>query len=368
MSRLKALWDDHGQAVWLDFIQRSLVSDGGLARLVAEDGVRGVTSNPSIFQQAIGGSAEYDGAIDAILAADRDATTEQVYEGLAIGDIRLAADALREVYDNSGGGDGFVSLEVNPHLARDSTGTVAEARRLWRAVDRPNLMIKVPATDEGIPAIEELIADGINVNATLIFSMRHYEGVAGAHLRGLERCAAPQQVASVASFFISRVDTVVDRELEALGSERALALRGRAAVANARRAYRRFRELYSEQSFAALAARGARVQRPLWASTSTKNPAYSDVLYVEELIAPDTVNTIPTVTLDAFRDHGQPRPSLEPGLADADEVVAELAALGVDLDAATEQLQVDGVAAFATSFDALMADLEAERAARARAS
>jgi len=364
MSSLRALWDDHGQAVWLDFIQRSLVTDGGLARLVAEDGVRGVTSNPSIFQQAIGRSREYDEALDAILADEPNATTEQIYEALAFTDIRLAADQLRGLYDASAGGDGYVSLEVNPHLAHDTARTVDEARRLWRAVDRPNLMIKVPATDRGVPAIATLIADGINVNATLLFSLRHYEGVARAYLEGLERCATPERVASVASFFVSRVDTAVDGELEALGSAEALALRGTAAVANARLAYRRFRDLFGPRAFARLAGRGAKVQRPLWASTSTKNPAYSDVLYVEELIAPDTVNTIPTNTLEAFRDHGRPRASLEAGMADADAEVERLRALGVDLAAVTEKLQVDGVAAFARSFDALMADLAAKRATR----
>jgi transaldolase len=363
MNPLRQLWDDHGQAVWLDFIERNLLTSGGLDRLVADDGVRGVTSNPSIFQQAITGSEAYQEQVHRLLGAAPDPTTLELYEALAIADIRAAADALRGVYDAAGGSDGFVSLEVSPHLAHDTEGTVAEARRLWRAVDRPNLMIKVPATAAGYPAIATLIAEGVNVNATLIFSLGHYESVARAYLEGLADCAHPERVASVASFFVSRLDTVVDARLEQIGSAGALALRGRAAIANACLAYRRFRELFAGDPFAALAARGARVQRPLWASTSTKNPAYRDVLYVEELIGPDTVNTIPMKTLEAFRDHGRPRASLTDGLAAAAATMAELAGLGLDLEAVTEQLQVDGVAAFARSFDELVAALDATRGA-----
>jgi transaldolase len=358
MNPLKRLWEEQGQAVWLDFIERSLLSTGRLARLVAEDGVRGVTSNPSIFQNAIEGSDAYDEAVNTLLQGDEKLSTTDLYEALAIADIQAAADVLRFLWEESGGSDGFVSLEVSPHLARDSEGTVEEARRLWTTVARPNLMIKVPATEEGIPAIHQLIADGINVNATLIFSLNHYENVAGAYLRGLEMCAEPSAVASVASFFISRVDSKVDAALDAIGTPEALALRGKTAVANAKLAYRRFEELFRGETFSRLAEKGARVQRPLWASTSTKNPAYPDVIYVDELIGADTVNTLPVATLDAYRDHGDPRASLGVNVAEADGLFASVSEQGIDLDAITETLQVEGVAAFARSFDQLLAALE----------
>ena len=361
MNSLIQLWEDHGQAVWFDFIERALLSGGGLARLVADDGVRGVTSNPSIFQKAIEGGDAYGDAVAELLENDPTMTTVDLYEALAIEDICGAADILRTVFEASGGDDGYVSLEVSPHLARDTEGTVVEAERLWRTVDRPNLMIKVPATPEGIPAIERLIAEAINVNATLMFSLDHYEAVAGAYLRGIEACPEPARVASVASFFVSRVDTKVDAALDAIGTPAALALRGKAAVANAKLAYRRFGELFSGDAFSAHAERGARVQRPLWASTSTKNPDYRDVIYVEELIGANTVNTLPAATLEAFRDHGRLRASLREDPAAAEDVFVSLAALGVDIDAVTEELQVEGVAAFAASFDQLLAALDAAR-------
>jgi transaldolase len=328
---------------------------------VADDGVRGVTSNPSIFQKAIEGGDAYDAAVIDCLARDPEMATVALYEELAVEDIRGAADILRSVWEGSGGSDGFVSLEVSPHLARDTEGTVAEAQRLWRFVDRPNLMIKVPATAEGIPAIEALIREGINVNATLMFSLADYEAVANAYLRGLERNPNPSVVASVASFFVSRVDTKVDARLEAIGSPEALALRGRAAIANAKLAYRRFGELFGPDSFETVASRGARVQRPLWASTSTKNPNYRDVIYVEELIGADTVNTLPVATMDAFRDHGELRASLLEETEGAERVFSELAEVGVDIDAITAQLQVEGVAAFAASFDQLLGALDEAR-------
>jgi transaldolase len=361
MNPLKQLWEDQKQAVWFDFIERALLSSGGLARLVADDGVRGVTSNPSIFQKAIEGGDAYQTAVAELLKNDPGMTTIDLYEALAIEDIRGAADILETVFEASGGDDGYVSLEVSPHLAHDTEGTIAEAERLWRYVDRPNLMIKVPATPEGIEAIERLIARGINVNATLMFSLGHYEAVAGAYLRGLETCAEPARVASVASFFVSRVDTKIDAALESLGKPAALDLRGKAAIANSKLAYRRFEELFGGEAFAPHAARGARVQRPLWASTSTKNPAYRDVMYVEELVGPDTVNTLPVATLEGFRDHGVVRASLREDLEGAEQVFADLAALGVDIDAITEELQVEGVAAFAASFDQLLAALDAAR-------
>jgi transaldolase len=362
MNPLQRLWQEHRQAVWFDFIERDLLTGGDLGRLVAEDGVRGVTSNPSIFQKAIEGGGPYDEAVAGLLAANPEMTTTELYEALVIEDIQRAADILRPVWEESTGGDGYVSLEVSPHLARDTGGTVAEAQRLWRAVNRPNLMIKVPATPEGSPAIAKLIADGINVNATLMFSLADYEAVATAYLRGLELNSNPSAVASVASFFVSRVDTKVDAALEAIGSPAALALRGKAAIANAKLAYRRFGELFGGEPFAPLSARGAKVQRPLWASTSTKNPAYRDVIYVEELIGPDTVNTLPVATLEAFRDHGEPRASLLEDVAGADRVFAELATVGVDIDAVTTELQVEGVAAFAKSFDQLLGALDEARA------
>ncbi|MFQ5840059.1 MAG: bifunctional transaldolase/phosoglucose isomerase [Candidatus Methylomirabilales bacterium] len=362
MNPLQAL-QQQGQSCWLDYIRRNLIVSRELTRLIVKDGLRGVTSNPTIFEKAIAGSDDYDGALGALLAADPHADVRGLYEQLAIEDIRMAADALKPVYDDTDGTDGFVSLEVSPHLAHDTAGTIAEARRLRRAVDRPNVMIKVPATPEGIPAIEALIADGAPVNVTLIFSLGHYEAVAQAYLRGLERCAEPSRAASVASFFVSRVDTAVDRALEAIGTSEALAFRGRIAVANAKMAYGRFREIFFGEPFAALRQRGARVQRPLWASTGTKNPAYSDVLYVEELIGPDTVNTMPPATLNAFRDHGRVRATLDDGLEAAGAALARVAELGVDLDAITETLQKDGVAAFAQSFELLLATLEEKREA-----
>ena len=364
MNPLKKLWTDHRQAVWLDFIERRMLTDGGLDRFVNDDGVRGVTSNPSIFQKAIEGGGAYDAAVSALLDADPAMATKDLYEALAIEDIRGAAGVLSSVWSESGGEDGYVSLEVSPHLAHDTEGTVAEARRLWAAVDRPNLMIKVPATAAGTPAIESLIAGGINVNATLMFSLADYEAVAQAYVRGVAACADPGRVASVASFFVSRVDTKVDAALEAIGTDQALALRGKAAVANAKLAYRRFEEVFGNGPFADHAARGARVQRPLWASTSSKNPAYRDVFYVEELIGPDTVNTLPVATLEAFRDHGEPRTSITEGVDEAAATMAELAGLGIDMDAVTKELQIEGVAAFAASFDQLLAALDGARSAR----
>ncbi|MCG6949721.1 MAG: transaldolase [Acidobacteria bacterium] len=362
MNKLKRLWDEHQQAVWLDFIERDLLTGGGLATLVAEDGVRGVTSNPSIFQKAIEGGGAYDEAVAGLLANNPEMETIALYETLAIEDIRGAADLLRAVWDSSEQSDGFVSLEVSPHLARDTEGTIAEAKRLWAAVDRPNLMIKVPATPEGIPAIEYLIGGGINVNATLMFSLADYEAVASAYLRGIDTNPHPAGVASVASFFVSRVDTKVDAALEEIGTPEALGLRGQAAIANAKLAYRRFEELFGADSFAAHAARGAQVQRPLWASTSTKNPDYRDVVYVEELIGSETVNTLPVATLEAFRDHGEPRASLKEDVSGAERVLSELEGLGVGLDDITMELQVEGVAAFARSFDQLLEALDRARA------
>lgn len=361
MNPLKQL-GAQGQSIWLDYIRRNLIVSGELKRMVEEDGIRGVTSNPTIFEKAIAGSTDYDDALRAMLARDGDAAVEKLYEPLAIEDIQMAADVLRSVYDATHGDDGYVSLEVSPHLAHDTQGTISEAKRLRAAVDRPNLMIKVPATPAGIPAIEQLIADGLNINVTLMFSMSHYEAVARAYVSGLERSADPAKVASVASFFVSRVDTAVDKALESLGTERALSLLGKIAIANSKIVYERFRQIFHGEGFAHLRSRGARPQRPLWASTGTKNPKYSDVLYVENLIGAETVNTVPPDTLNAFRDHGK---IIEGAVADkldeAASTLGQLKALGIDLNAITDKLQVDGVAAFAASFDQLLGALEKKR-------
>lgn len=351
----------HGQSVWQDYIERGQTRGGGLQRLV-DAGLRGVTSNPSIFEKALSGSAAYDGQLRELLAAAPDSDAPALFEALAVQDIREATDVLRPVFDSAAGGDGYVSLEVSPHLAHDTAATIAAAQHLWQAVDRPNLMIKVPATPAGIPAIEALTAAGININATLMFSLHHYEAVAAAYLRGLARCATPQQVTSVASLFVSRVDTAVDQRLEALGADAALALRGKTAIANARVIYQRFRALCDGAEFAALRARGARVQRVLWGSTGTKNPAYADVLYVNELIGPDTVNTLPPATLDAFLDHGRVADTLMAGVEAAHATLAQLAALGIDLDAVCEQLQQEGVRQFADAYDQALAVLQHKRA------
>jgi transaldolase/glucose-6-phosphate isomerase len=360
MNPLRQL-QQHGQSVWLDYIRRDLITSGELQRLVEEDGLRGITSNPTIFEKAISGSSDYDEAIQRALAADPAMESDALFEKLEVEDIQLAADVLRPVYDATGGADGFVSIEVLAEWANDTAGTIREAQRLWREVHRPNLMVKVPATPAGIPAIEELTAAGVNVNITLMFSMAHYEAVAQAYIRGLERASDPRTIASVASFFVSRVDTMVDRELDRIGTPEARALRGKIAIANAKLVYRRFREIFMGEPFAQLKKRGARVQRPLWASTGTKDPSYSDVVYVESLIGPDTVNTMTPATLDAFRDHGRVAPAIETRVQEAEEALARLGGLGIALDRITEQLLKDGIDAFDSSFHKLVAALEQKR-------
>ncbi|OFZ87086.1 MAG: transaldolase [Betaproteobacteria bacterium RBG_16_64_18] len=362
LRRLGAL----GQSVWLDYIRRDLIESGGLARLVRDDGVRGVTSNPSIFEKAISGSRDYAGLIADASRQGRSA--KAIYEQLAIRDIRDAADVLRTVHAESGARDGFVSLEVSPVLANDTEGTVDEARRLWREVGRGNLMIKVPGTPAGIPAIRALIGDGINVNVTLLFSQAAYEQAAEAYVSGLEALAGRGGnlggVASVASFFVSRIDTAIDAELErkmAGSADAGLAgLRGRAAIANAKLAYRIYRDIVAGDRWRALAAKGAQPQRLLWASTSTKNPNYRDVIYVEELVGRDTVNTIPPATLDAFRDHGRVRESLVEDLDAARQVFAELQRQGISFAAVTDRLLDEGVKLFADAFEKLLAAVAAE--------
>jgi transaldolase len=362
MNSLKQL-QDCGQSIWLDYIRRDLITSGEFQRLVEEDGVHGVTSNPTIFDKAITGGTAYDDALHLLLSTDPDRDAQTLFESLEIQDLQMAADILRPVYDQTKGADGFVSIEVSPRLAYDTAGSIAEAQRLWKAVNRPNLMVKIPSTAQGVQAVETLIAEGININITLMFSLDHYEAVAQAYLRGLKRNARPHQVSSVASFFVSRVDTEVDRALQTIGTPEALSLRGKIAIANARVVYRRFREIFLGTLFDEFRNRGARVQRPLWASTGTKNPAYSDVLYLEELIGPHTINTIPPATLNAFRDHGQVQPTLEAGEQDAEQALARLAKLGIDLGAITEKLLADGITAFTHSLDELLASLNKKRSA-----
>ncbi len=361
MSKIQQL-NEQGQSIWLDYIRRNLIQTGELEELVREEGITGVTSNPSIFQKAITGSEEYDDDIRAELKENPHASPQDLYESIAIKDIQMAADVLRHVYDETDGKDGFVSFEVSPHLARDTAGTIEEAKRLWNRVDRSNLMIKVPATPEGIPAIEALIAEGINVNVTLMFSLEHYENVANAYIRGLEKCEDPSSVASVASFFVSRVTRAVDGELEKQDSDQARELLGEIAIANAKMAYKRFEEIFYGERFAELREQGASVQRVLWASTSTKNPNYSDVRYVEELIGPDTVNTVPPETLNAFRDHGSVRGNtITEDVDQAEQQLQALDSLGIDLDQITEDLQENGVKKFADPFDELMVTLQKQK-------
>lgn len=353
-----------GQSVWLDYIRRGILDNGELERMIEEYALRGVTSNPSIFEQAITQSDDYDDALERMVGSGLGA--KEVYEALAIEDIQRAADLFRPIFDRSEARDGFVSLEVSPELAHDTEGTLEEARRLWKAVDRPNVMIKVPGTDEGVPAIEQLLSEGMNINVTLLFSLEGYERVMEAYLRGLERRAEAgepvDRIASVASFFVSRVDSAVDKTLQeridaaSTGEEkeRLRALLGRAAIDNAKLAYRRFEEIFGGERFQKLRERGARVQRPLWASTSTKDPSYRDVIYVEELIGPSTVNTMPLATVEAFADHGVARRTVDTDLDRAKEELESLRQAGIDLDQVTRRLQVEGVDKFAASFRELL--------------
>jgi transaldolase/glucose-6-phosphate isomerase len=372
MNPVKEL-EKHGQAVWLDFLARGFVANGDLKKLIDTDGVKGVTSNPSIFEKAIGSSDEYDSPIGSALKKG-DRSIAELFEHVAIEDIQHAADVLRPVYDELKGHDGFVSLEVSPYLAMDTKGTIAEAERLWKHVHRKNLMVKVPATPEGLPAIQHLIGEGISINITLLFSQKTYIEVAKAYLAGLEKYVAgggdPSHVASVASFFVSRIDSAVDKQLDEKiarandpsEKERLAALKGKVAIANAKLAYQEYKHLFSGARWEKLKAKGAKPQRLLWASTGTKNKDYSDVLYVEELIGPNTVNTVPPATLDAFRDHGTPRDSLEENVEDAKRVLAELERSGISLDAITTELVKDGVKLFADAADKLYGAVAHKRA------
>jgi transaldolase len=369
MTRLHDLYNEQGQSPWIDDLRRSYVTEGGLQRLVGE-GVRGLTSNPTIMTKAIEAGTDYDAQFEELIRGG--ATVEEAYWELVLFDARGALSILRPLYDEAGGGDGFVSVEVLPRLAHDSAGTEQAARALHERVDQPNLLVKIPATVEGLPAIEAMIAEGRSVNVTLIFSLDRYAKVIDAYLNGLERFVAggdPSHVASVASFFVSRVDTEVDRRLDAIiaegGSraEQASRLRGKAALAQAKLAYALFRDRFGGERFASLAARGAKVQRPLWASTSTKNPAYPDLLYVDGLIGPDTVDTMPDTTIDAFLDHGTVARTVDSGVDEARADLAALAEVGVSLDDVTSVLEVEGVNSFAKSFDELIERLGEKAAA-----
>ena len=363
--------ESYGQSIWLDALNRPLLTSGELQRLITEDGVSGITSNPAIFEKAIAESSDYDDAIRALAAAGKPA--EEIYRALAVEDIRLAADQLRPVYDRLDGRDGFVSLEVSPRLANNTRGSIAEARALWGAVDRPNVFIKIPGTREGLPAVRQLISEGININITLLFGLTRYRQVADAYLAGLEdrlnRGEPVAHVASVVSFFLSRIDVLIDPILEqkmaAGGTEgrKAGEILGEVAIASAKVAYAIFSDVFGAARFANLAPRGAKIQRLLGASTGTKNPAYSDVKYVEPLIGEQTINTLPMETLRAYRDHGKPASRLTEGVDKAQKVLGSLPELGIDLEAATQTLVDEGIEKFIKPYDILLARLDEKRAA-----
>ena len=369
-TRLQELYEQQGQSPWLDFIRRNMLNDGGMQRYV-DQGIRGVTANPTIFAQAIGAGDDYDAQIADLLR--QGVAPQDMFEQIALQDIKQACDILRPVYDSSGGSDGFVSIEVSPEKAFDTNGTVEEAKRWWSLIDRPNLLVKIPATQEGIPAIEECLASGVNINITLIFALSFYEQVMEAYVRALERRLAAGQdlktVNSVASFFVSRVDTAADKLIEAKLADAASdadraalkSLLGQVANANAKVAYQRFLAVFGSERFAKLKAAGAKVQRPLWASTGTKNKAYSDLLYVDNLIGPDSVNTLPPATIEAFEDHGKVARTIDDGVGHAEKVLRDLATAGISLDEITAQLQKDGVESFSKSFKEI-AEIAAKKA------
>jgi transaldolase len=360
-NRLQQL-HDAGQSIWLDYIDRSMLADGDLARRIRDEALTGMTSNPTIFEKALAEGEAYD---EQLAAAKAGLGPWELFELVEVMDVQTACDQFRPVYDATDAGDGYVSIEVSPGVANDPDATIEEGRRLWQAVDRPNVMIKVPGTESGARAVRTLIADGVNVNVTLLFSVDAHRRVMEAYLDALEQRAAAGQpvdrVASVASFFVSRVDNEVDKRLDALAAglpedrrAHALALRGKAAIANAKMAYRAFQETFAGPRWEALAAGGAMVQRPLWASTSTKNPAYRDVLYVEQLVGPHTVNTMPPATLDAFRDHGETARTVDADVASAERALADLEALGISMREVTDKLLTEGIASFQKSFDGLL--------------
>jgi transaldolase len=360
---------EFGQSIWLDYIDRQMIQSGELKQLIEKDGLRGVTSNPSIFDQAIESSEAYE---ESILTLSREGKkVEEIYQGLTVKDVQMAADEFRRLHEASGGVHGFVSLEVNPHLAYRTEETMAEARELWRRLDRPNVFIKVPATREGLPAIRQLISEGINVNVTLLFGLPRYREVAAAYIAGLEERAAAGKpldvVCSVASFFLSRIDVVVDPKLEEIMARRdseaetTRKLRGQVAIASAKEAYQIYKEIFDQERFRKLASKGGRPQRVLWASTSTKNPDYADVKYVEALIGPGTINTLPKETLKAYRDHGNPEERLEQGLEEARKVLIALPKVDIDINQVTQQLEEEGVDKFNKPYDRLMNTLATKR-------
>lgn len=371
LKRLQAL----GQSVWLDYIHRDLIASGRLRRLIEEDALSGMTSNPSIFEHAITEGSSYDDEILSLASEGADA--RRIYDELSRHDVCAAADEFRSVYEATRGDDGYVSLEVDPHLADDTAGSIAEARRLWYALQRPNVMIKIPATLAGLPAIRTLISEGININVTLLFSLRRYRDVVDAYLEGIEARAAASlpiaQVCSVASFFVSRIDSLIDPKLDRIiaagggRAEQAKAARGRVGIASARLACQMQMHVFAHERFKALHARGARAQRLLWASTSAKDPLFSDTKYVEALIGPGTIDTMPLETLEAYREHGEPQIRLGNDLAEARWVVENLPALGIDLDAATSQLERQGVEKFVGRFDKLLRSIAAKQGSRPRA-
>ncbi len=355
--------ESYGQSIWLDYIHRHLIESGGLQRLIDEDGLRGVTSNPSIFDNAIEGSDVYDNTIKTL--AQQGKRVPEIYQALTTEDVGAAADIFKPTYERLQGRDGFVSIEVNPHLAHDARGTVEEARRLWKILSRPNVFIKVPATMEGLLSIRQLISEGININVTLLFALQRHRMVAEAFVSGLEDRAAKglpvENIASVASFFLSRIDVLVDSLLEKSSVDDARRLRGQTAIASAKIAYQTYKTIFESERFRKLAGLGAQTQRVLWASTSTKNPEYSDVKYVEALIGRDTVNTLPLETLEAYRDHGNPASRLEENLEEARKNLDRLAGLGIDIDKVTQQLEDEGIEKFNKPYDSLMSNLERKR-------
>lgn len=349
-----------GQSIWLDYIRRDLISSGKLKKLIEEDGLRGITSNPSIFEKAIAESNDYDEDIQTMTKQNID--IHSIYEAIAQKDVGEAADCFRSLYNKLEGKDGYVSLEVNPHLAHDTQETIIEGRRLWKALNRPNVFIKVPATLEGLPAIEQLISEGININVTLLFGLPRYKEVAEAYISGLEARVASgapiSSIASVASFFLSRIDSLIDPILEKNTENTNEIIQGKIAVASAKIAYQLHHEIFNSVRFKKLAEKGAHVQRLLWASTSTKNPAYSDVKYIEELIGPETINTVPLETLDAYRDHGNPKLTLEQDIDIAHQVLQQLPKLSIDIDKLTQQLENEGVDKFNKSYEQLIETLK----------
>ncbi len=371
-NRITELFLQEGQSAWQDDISRDMLNQGAIARAIKETGIRGLTSNPTIFEKAIAAGNAYDTSVAELVA--QGVEDLDIFESVAVADIQAACDLFRDLYDSSNGGDGYVSIEVSPLGARDAERTEADARRLWKSVNRPNLMVKIPGTLEGSPVIQQMLDEGININVTLLFSVEAYERVARAYIAALKarhaRGESVDRIASVASFFVSRVDALVDKQLDALIADATNdakkaeleALKGKAAIANAKLAYKSFQDIFSGSDWDTLVAADAKVQRPLWASTSVKNPAYPDTLYVDELIGPDTVNTMPRPTIEAFLDHGTVKRTIDTGVEEAAETMAALETAGIDFQAVTDQLEEEGIASFVKSFESLLAGVASKRA------